>query len=162
MNTISAIAAEFIQDGVRKSGIQLTHNLEAYLTITFSKYLDRGIEIDRLTVRITNAMDNEAPRDILRGLADECLIGCSFFEHRLARAGKVRHYVGMGQVAYDAAGMAEQAYGFVHMRDVMAQGVVPTDAKSLIDRALSGSIVAKQLLLKNNVVAGPWGKQKWL
>ena len=73
-----------------------------------------------LTVRVAQALDGGAPRDILRGLADECLIACAFFERRLRRNGTIRHYVGLGQVSYDAADLTEQAYGFVHMRDVIA------------------------------------------
>ncbi len=162
MTTTLAIAAEFIQEGVKKSGIPLTHALEAYLSITFSRYFDKSIEVDRLTVRITRALDNNAPRDILRNLADECLIGTALFERRLERSGRVRHYVGLGQMTYDAAGMAEQAYGFVHMRDVMCRGIIDNDSTAMIERALSGSSLAKQLLLNSNVVVGPWGKQKWL
>jgi hypothetical protein len=73
-----------------------------------------------LTVRITRAFDQNAPAESLRALADECLIACAFFEERLRRNGAVRHYVGLGQTAYDAARLTEQAYGFVHMRDVIA------------------------------------------
>lgn len=162
MAELSAVAADFVKGGIERSGIQLTHALEAYLTITFSRYLDKPIEVDRLTVRITGALDHHAPRDVLRNLADECLLGCALFEGRLQRYGRVRHYVGLGQMTYDAAGMTEQAYGFVPMCDVMSYGIVNDDAKLLIDRALSGSSLAKQLLLDSNVVVGPWAKQKWL
>jgi len=161
-NDYLSIASDYIKTSIEKSGIQLTHNLEAYLSITFARHIDKKIEVDRLTVRVTNALDKEAPRDILRELADECLISCSLFEGRLRRYGVVRYYVGLGQMTYDAAGMTEQAYGFTHMRDVISYGITSRDAQSLIDSALSGSVLAKELLLKSNVVVGPWARQKWL
>ena len=104
-------------------------------------------------------MDGGAPRDGLRALADECLIACALFEARLRRNGSVRHYVGLGQMTYDAADMTEQAYGFVHMRDVMATaaGRAGTeDGRVLIDRARAGSTVARDELAAQNVVMGPW------
>mgnify|MGYP003443293819 FL=1 len=150
MTTTLAIAAEFIQEGVKKSGIPLTHALEAYLSITFSRYFDKSIEVDRLTVRITRALDNSAPRDILRNLADECLIGTALFERRLERSGRVRHYVGLGQMTYDAAGMTEQAYGFVPMMDMLSSNISDTDINLLLDKAKGGSVTARTKL--DNVV----------
>jgi hypothetical protein len=92
-------------------------------------------------------------------LADECLIACAFFERRLRRNGTVRHYVGLGQMSYDAADLTEQAYGFVHMRDVMASAAGSDEAEDgrvLIDRARAGSQTARAELAEQNVVIGPW------
>lgn len=154
------IASDFVKTGIEKAGIPLTQTLEAYLSITFARFIGKTITVDLLTVRIARAFDENAPRDILRTLADECLIACAFFEGRLRRAGTIRHYVGLGQMSYDAASLTEQAYGFIHMRDVMASATVREggeDPRVLLDRARAGSGTAKTDLARQNVVAGPWG-----
>jgi hypothetical protein len=112
-----------------------------------------------LTVRVSRAMDANAPRDIIRGLADECLIACAFFEQRLRRNGTIRHYVGLGRMTYDAAELTEQAWGFVHMRDVIASAAgrdATEDGHILVDRARAGSRTARAELAQQNVVIGPW------
>jgi hypothetical protein len=162
MNDASlGIAAEFVKAGIDKAGIPLTETLEAYLSITFARFIGKTITVDLLTVRVTRAMDQNAPQDTIRDLADECLIACAFFEERLARQGTVRHYVGLGQMTYDAAHMTEQAYGFIHMRDVIATaaGRRGGDGRILIDRARAGSQTAREELADQNVVVGPWGKR---
>ncbi len=153
------IASDFVKVGIEKAGIPLTQTLEAYLSITFARFIGASIVVDRLTVRVTQALDADAPRDILRGLADECLIACALFERRLRRNGTVRHYVGLGQMSYDAAELTEQAYGFVHMRDVMASAAgqdAAEDGRVLVDRAQAGSQTARAELAQQNVVLGPW------
>ena len=154
------IASDFVKVGIEKAGIPLSTTLEAYLSLTFARFIGTRITVDLLTIRVTQAMDAGAPRDVIRALADECLIACAFFERRLRRNGTVRHYVGLGQASYDAADLTEQAYGFVHMRDVMASaatGDAQEDAPLLIDRARSGSQTARAELAQQNVVVGPWG-----
>jgi hypothetical protein len=154
-----AIASDFVKTGIEKAGIPLSNTLEAYLSITFARFIGGSISVDLLTIRITQAMDGNAPRDVIRGLADECLIACAFFERRLRRNGTVRHYVGLGQMSYDAADLTEQAYGFVHMRDVMASAAGSDEAEDgrvLIDRARAGSQTARAELAEQNVVIGPW------
>ena len=156
------IASDFVRTGIERAGIPLTETLEHYLTITFARFIGETIAVDLLTVRVTRALDADAPTDILRALADECLIACAFFEGRLRRSGSVRHYVGLGQVTYDAARLTEQAYGFVHMRDVMASAASrdePEDGRVLVDRARAGSETARRDLAGQNVVVGPWGDQ---
>lgn len=155
------IACDFVRAGIDKAGIPLSTTLEAYLSLTFARFIGRNVTVDLLTVRVTRALDGNAPRDVLRALADECLIACAFFERRLTRQGTVRHYVGLGQMSYDAAALTEQAYGFVHMRDVMASaagGDQPEEAPLLLDRARAGSTTARSELEKQNVVVGPWGR----
>jgi hypothetical protein len=154
-----AIASDFVKTGIEKAGIPLSNTLEAYLSITFARFIGSSISVDLLTIRVTQAMDGNAPRDVIRGLADECLIACAFFERRLRRNGTVRHYVGLGQMSYDAADLTEQAYGFVHMRDVMASAAGSDEAEDgrvLIDRARAGSQTARAELAEQNVVIGPW------
>lgn len=161
-STTLAIASDFVRTGIERAGIPLTQTLEHYLSITFARFIGKTIAVDLLTVRVAEALDADAPSDILRGLADECLIACAFFEARLRRSGTVRHYVGLGQVTYDAARLTEQAYGFVPMRDVMASAAArdePEDARILVDRARAGSETARQDLAGQNVVVGPWGSQ---
>jgi hypothetical protein len=155
-----AIASDFVKAGIEKAGIPLTETLEAYLSITFARFIGSTIAVDLLTVRVTRALDAGAPSDALRALADECLIACAFFQGRLRRNGTVRHYVGLGQMSYDAAHLTEQAYGFVHMRDVIASAVTrgeAEDGRVLVDRARAGSRTARAELERQNVVVGPWG-----
>ena len=58
-----AIASDFVKAGIEKAGIPLTQTLEAYLSITFARFIGRAIRVDLLTVRVTRAMDDNAPRD---------------------------------------------------------------------------------------------------
>lgn len=159
------IASDFVKSGIDKAGIPLSTTLEAYLSLTFARFIGRHVTVDMLTVRVTRALDGNAPRDVLRALADECLIACAFFEARLTRQGTVRHYVGLGQMSYDAAALTEQAYGFVHMRDVMASAAgteQQEDGPLLLDRARAGSTTARAELEKQNVVVGPWARSSGL
>jgi hypothetical protein len=154
------IASDFVKTGIARAGIPLTQTLEAYLSITFARFIGARIGVDMLTVRVTQALDGNAPRDVIRGLADECLIACAFFEARLRRSGTIRHYIGLGQMSYDAADLTEQAYGFVLMRDVMASAAALSesdDGRVLVDRARAGSQTARAELEQQNVVVGPWG-----
>jgi hypothetical protein len=155
-----AIASDFVKTGMERAGVPLTQTLEAYLSITFARFIGETIRVDLLTVRINQAMDARAPRDIIRTLADECLIACAFFEGRLRRSGTIRHYVGLGQMTYDAADMTEQAYGFMPMRDVIASAaeIQSDDSRILLDAARSGSKTAEKDLKDQNVVVGPWGR----
>lgn len=158
-STTLAIASDFVKTGIEKAGIPLTQTLEAYLSITFARFIGTSIAVDLLTVRVTQAMDAQAPRDVIRALADECLIACAFFERRLRRNGTIRHYVGLGQMSYDAAALTEQAYGFVLMRDVIASAAgsdATRDGRVLVDRARAGSQTARDDLARQNVVVGPW------
>lgn len=154
-----AIASDFVKSGVERAGVPLSHTLEAYLSITFARFIGRAIGVDLLTVRVARVLEAGAPPDVVRELADECLIACALFEARLRRGGSLRHYVGLGQATYDAAHMTEQAYGFVHMRDVIASAAeaAPAEVPVLIDRARSGSGTARAELAEQNVVIGPWG-----
>ncbi len=154
-----AIASDFVKSGIETAGIPLTHDLEAYLSLTFARFLNSSLHVDMLTIRISQAMDEQAGPETIRDLADTCLIACAFFEERLLRNGTIRHYVGLGQMTYDAADMPAQAYGFMPMRDVMASAAGSgrrEDTRVLIDRALAGSKSARADLREQNVVVGPW------
>ncbi len=159
--TTLGIASEFVKSGIARAGIPLTENLEAYLSITFARFIGAEIRVDLLTVRIARAMDESAPRETMRNLADECLIATAFFEGRLRRNGAIRHYVALGQMTYDAADLVEQAYGFMHMRDVIASAAnkaETSDSQILFDQARAGSATARGELAARNVIMGPWAK----
>lgn len=135
-----AIARDLVLTGRRNTGIALTDRLEHYLSLTIARFLRQAITGDRLTVRITRAMDENAGPSVLRALADECLIVCAFFEDRLRHhGGTIRHYVGLGQVAYESAHLVEQAYGFVHMRDVVHHGIARRNDPRLIGGTPAGA-----------------------
>ncbi|GGD42501.1 hypothetical protein [Sinisalibacter lacisalsi] len=160
-----AAADDIVDAGMKDSGIPLTDTLKHYLAITIARFMRDHPGLDGLTVRVTRAMEAHAPPDILRRLGDECLIATALFEGRLRRAGgSLRHYSGLGQVAYDAAAMTEQAHGFPHMRDVIASGTAQGRAREglrgLVDAARAGSTVARERLAAGNVVAFP--SRRWI
>lgn len=157
-NAYLEAADDLVAEGVQKSGIPLTTTLRHYLALTLARHMRRRLEIDRLTVRLVRALDARAPQGELRDLADACLLACALFENRLRRAGgSLRHYSGLGQSAYDAANLVEQACSFAHMRDVLVaatQGRRP-DARHLLDAARAGSGLARRQLAQEGVVPFP-------
>lgn len=158
-------AVDFVRHGMERTGIPLSATLAHYLSVTVARFIRSPVMVDQLTVRTVRAMDENASIEQIRALADECLIACAFFEERLRRSGgTLRHFVGLGQASYDAARMTEQAYGFVHMRDVAgaAREDCARDARTLVDAARAGSIRAREALASGNVVVGPWGRRKGL
>jgi hypothetical protein len=162
-----AAGDDIVDAGIRESGIPLTDTLKHYLAITIARFMRDHPGLDRLTIRVTEAMEAHAPPDILRRLGDECLIATSLFEGRLRRAGgSLRHYSALGQTAYDAAAMTEQAYAFTHMRDVIASGTARgrgqgrESLRGLVDAARAGSTVARRRLAKDNVLAFP--SRRWI
>ncbi|SMH54070.1 hypothetical protein [Maritimibacter sp. HL-12] len=160
-----AKADELVDAGIRQSGIPLTDTLKHYLAITIARFMRDHPGIDRLTIRVTQAMETRAPPDILRRLGDECLIATSLFEGRLRRSGgSLRHYSGLGQVAYEAAAMTEQAHSFPHMRDVIVSGTARgrgrDNLRALLDAARAGSTVARRSLAEGKVIAFP--ARRWI
>lgn len=159
-----AAADGIVDDGIRESGIPLTDTLRHYIAITLARFMRDHPGVDRLTLRVTQAMDAHAPPDILRRLGDECLIATSVFEGRLRRmGGSLRHYVGLGQVAYDAAAMTEHAFSFPDMRDVIVSGTSrksPEKLRDLIDAARSGSTTAREKLAEEKIIAFP--SKRWI
>jgi hypothetical protein len=108
-----------------------------------------------LSYRLAKTLDGNAVAKTGRALGDECLVSCAFFSARLRRkGGSIRHYVSVGQTAYDAAGLIEAALGFPHMLDVLV-AVRSADTESqthLMDLARAGSGRARQILASQNVV----------
>ena len=49
------IASDFVRSGIEKTGIPLTQSLEAYLAITFARFIGKAIGVDMLTIRIAKA-----------------------------------------------------------------------------------------------------------
>ncbi len=157
-----AAGDEIVDEGMRVSGIPLSDTLRHYIAITLARYFRENPTVDGLTLRLVRALDADVPVDMLRRLGDEALIATSFFEARLRRAGgSIRHYVGVGQTAYDAARMTEQAWSFAEMRDVIVSGTAqdaargPADARKLVDAARGGSRLARDRLSDSGVVVFP-------
>ena len=97
-----AAADGIVGEGIRESGIPLTETLRHYIAITLARFMRDNPGVDRLTLRVVRALDAHAPQTVLRRLGDECLIATSLFEARLRHAGgSLRHYMGLGQTAYD-------------------------------------------------------------
>ncbi|MAM62842.1 hypothetical protein [Maritimibacter sp. UBA3975] len=157
-DALVAAADDLVADGMRETGIPLTDTLRHYIAITLARYMREQVQVDGLTIRVVEAMDRRADTSELRALADTCLIACSVFERRLRRAGgSLRHYAGLGQTAYDAATLTEQAYSFPHMRDVIAAatGHPPEGVRDLLAAARAGSSHASERLSEDGVIAFP-------
>ena len=158
-----AAGDEIVDAGMRRSGIPLSESLRHYIAITLARFVRENPRIDRLTVRLVRALDASEPPGALRRLGDECLIATSLFEARLRRAGgSLRHYVGLGQTAYDAAHMTEQAWSFADMRDVIVSGTgrEPVEIRALADAARAGGTLARDRLAEQGVVVFP--AKRWL
>lgn len=157
-------AAEIVREGIDKSAIPLTETLRHYIAITLARFLRDTPGLDRLTIRTVQALEARAPASVLRRLGDECLIATSLFDARLRRAGgSVRHYIGIGQTAYDAAAMTEQAWSFADMRDVIVSGTTRPEAqpiRALVDAARGGSGLARARLAEEKVV--PFPSRRWI
>lgn len=152
-----AAADDLVGRGIEQSGIPLTKSLRHYLAITLARFIEGGMSVDKLTLRVVSAMD-EGDSARLRRLADTCLIAVSLFEARLRYAGgSLTHYSGLGQTAYDAAHLTEQAYGFPHMRDVVvaATGGRTATLREQIDAAKSGSTLARDRLSQDGIALFP-------
>lgn len=150
-------AHDLVCDGIARSGIPLSANLEHYLCITLLRYMREPLPFERLTVRTVRAFDERATAAQIRALADECLIGCSLFAAKLRRVGgSVSSYVGLGRTAYEAAGLTEQAWGFPHMRDVLAAAAEadrgPADVQDLLEAARAGSVRSRAELARSGVI----------
>lgn len=157
-----AAGDEIVGEGMRLSGIPLSETLRHYIAITLARYFRENPKVDGLTLRLVRALEADVPSAALRRLGDEALIATSLFEARLRRAGgSIRHYVGVGQTAYDAARMTEQAWSFAEMRDVIVSGTSQDVARgqpgprALIDAARAGSRLARDQLAETGVVVFP-------
>jgi len=163
-NVFVAAADDIVDEGMRESGIPLTDTLRHYIAITLARFMRDHPGIDRLTLRVVRAMEDRAPPDALRRLGDECLLATSLFEARLRRVGgSLRHYTGIGQIAYDAAAMTEQAFSFPDMRDVIVSGTrrsVPGGLRDMVDAARAGSSLARDRLSEEGVIAFP--AKRWI
>ena len=120
MDTYLSAARTLVVEGMRDSQVVLSADLEFHLAATLARYMHRPIVPDRLTVRLMDAAQRGARRGESRQIGDECLISCAFFAARLTRqGGSVVHYAGVGQAAYQIAGMPDVASGFPDMLDVL-------------------------------------------
>lgn len=120
MDSYLAAARELVVEGMRESQVALSSELEFHLASTLARYMHRPLAPDRLTVRLMDAAHRRARKGESRQIGDECLISCAFFSERLVRrGGTIVHYAGLGQTAYEIAGMPEMATGFPDMLDVL-------------------------------------------
>ncbi|WP_242690420.1 hypothetical protein [Paracoccus fontiphilus] len=120
MDTYLFAARDLVIEGMRESQVALSPDLEFHLASTLARYMHRPIAPDRLTVRLMDAAQRRARTGETRQIGDECLISCAFFAARLTRrGGTIVHYAGLGQTAYEIAGMPDLASGFPDMLDVL-------------------------------------------
>lgn len=119
-DTYLSAARDLVIEGMRESQVALSSELEYHLASTLAHYMHRPIAPDRLTIRLMDAAQHRARRGESRRIGDECLISCAFFAARLTRrGGSIVHYAGLGQSAYEIAGMPDVAQGFPDMLDVL-------------------------------------------
>ncbi len=153
MDSLLFAARAIVLDGIQGSGVPLSHNLEFHLSATLAKYMVKPMDAEALTWRLARASDDDPRGEVVREVADECLICCALFPQRLRRHGSIKYYSGIGQTAYDAIGMSEVALGFPHMLDVLAEfRQEKSDGMILVDMARAGSTRARQQLRDSNVV----------
>lgn len=120
MDSYLSAARDLVVEGMRGSQVALSSDLEFHLASTLARYMRRPIAPDRLTLRLMDAAQRGARQGESRQIGDECLISCAFFATRLTRqGGTIVHYAGVGQTAYQIAGMPEVASGFSDMLDVL-------------------------------------------
>ena len=120
MDVYLSAARDLVVEGMRESQVALSPDLEFHLASTVARYMHRPIAPDRLTIRLMDAAHRRARKGETRQIGDECLISCAFFSTRLVRqGGTIVHYAGLGQTAYEIAGMPEMAHGFPDMLDVL-------------------------------------------
>ncbi|MCZ0963971.1 hypothetical protein [Paracoccus benzoatiresistens] len=132
MDTYLSAARNLVVDGMRESQVVLSADLEFHLAATLARYMHRPIAPDRLTVRLMDAAQKGARKGESRQIGDECLISCAFFAGRLTRqGGSVVHYAGLGQTAYQIAGMPDVASGFPDMLDVLQASSPNVEERSL-------------------------------
>lgn len=159
-----AAADEIVREGMDKSAIPLTETLRHYIAITLARFIRDHPRLDRLTIRTVEAVEARAAPGDFRRLGDECLIATSLFEARLRRiGGSLRHYIGVGQTAYDAAAMTEQAFSFADMRDVIVSGTMRSEAepvRALVEAARGGSTRASARLAEDNILLFP--SKRWI
>ncbi len=120
MDTYLSAARDLVVQGMRESQVALTSELEFHLASTLARYMHHPIVPDRLTIRLMDAVHRRARQGESRQIGDDCLISCAFFAARLTRqGGTIVHYAGLGQAAYEIAGMPDVACGFPDMLDVL-------------------------------------------
>lgn len=132
MDSYLSAARDLVVEGMRESQVALSADLEFHLATTLARYMHRLIAPDRLTIRLMDAAQRRARQGESRQIGDECLISCAFFAARLTRrGGTVVHYAGLGQTAYEIAGMPDVASGFPDMLDVLQASSPQIEERSL-------------------------------
>ena len=130
-NSYLSAARDLVVAGMRESQIELTPELEFHLASTVACYMRRPVRTDYLTTRMLEVRHRRG-REECRRIGDDCLISCAFFVERLTRhGGSIVHYAGIGQAAYDGAGMTDVALGFPIMLDVLQGSVSNQNAAAV-------------------------------
>lgn len=143
-------ARDLVVTGMRESQVDLSPDLEFHLASTVAFYMRRPVRTDSLTNRMMK-LPRKRGREEYRRIGNDCLISCAFFVERLTRnGGSIVYYAGLGQAAYDVAGMTEAALGFPDMLDVLQgslnnqkNGPVEADGGGLIHNLLNPSMLRK-------------------
>lgn len=147
-DTYISAARDLVIEGMRESQVALSSELEYHLASTLARYMHRPIAPDRLTVRLMDAAQRRAHRGESRQIGDECLISCAFFAARLTRrGGSIVHYAGLGQSAYEIAGMPDVALGFPDMLDVLQASGPHVEDRPATSREGEGEPESRILLL---------------
>ena len=154
------IASDFVKTGIEKAGIPLSATLEAYLSLTFARFIGSSITVDLLTVRTAQAMDAGAPRDVIRAPGRRVPDRLRLLR---AAAPAQRHRPALCRARPDElrrrrahrAGLRLRAHA---RRDRLSAATDEAeDGAVLVDRARAGSQTARAELAQQNVVIGPWG-----
>jgi len=133
-DTYLSAARDLIIQGMHESQVALSAELEFHLATALAHYIDHPILPDRLTVRLVELAQRRSRWDESRQIGDACLISCAFFAARLTRhGGTIVHYAGLGQSAYEIAGMPDVAHGFPDMLDVLQASRPMVREKPLMD-----------------------------
>jgi len=139
IDTYLSVARDLVVEGMRESQIALSSELEFHLAATLARYMRRPIAPDRLTIRLMDAAHRGAGKGESRRIGDECLISCAFFAARLTRqGGTIVHYAGLGQAAYEIAGMPDVAGGFPDMLDVLQASSPNVEERPLVRKGGGG------------------------
>lgn len=138
-NSYLSAARDLVVAGMRESQIDLSPELEFHLASTVACYMRRPVRTDYLTTRMMQ-IRRDRGREECRRIGDDCLISCAFFVQRLTRqGGSIVHYAGLGQAAYDVAGMTDVAHAFPVMLDVL-QGSVSNQKAAAVNEDGDGVI----------------------
>ena len=77
MDSLLFAARTIVLDGIKESGVPLSHTLEFHLSSTLAKFMIKPMDAEALTWRLASASDEDPRGGKVRDVADECLICCA-------------------------------------------------------------------------------------